>query len=217
MNKTTLHKARLIIPGILILLLIIPFFPNRNELLKNFVEAKLYIISFPFLIAVILGVFYYAFKMRDYFFRKPIEEIQNNIKSELLKPFINDRIISSKTEKLKEGRTLIQIFYGFVDNNKSLTQKAKEVYLNGLILSTLCDICAVCFLGTLLYVIIFIITLLIEFLIYSLVCITVLLITKFLLIKKIKNRHIELGNDQIEFIHTNLKKELLDKLKRTLH
>lgn len=211
-----LKMLRILIPGLMILLLIILLPKDRFGAFKLITSTKLEPWTFPFLLALILGGLYYVLGIRGWFIKESLAEIHSNIKDKLLEPFRNNSLIANKMDKLKRNRTMLHIFYSFIDTNPSLQEKAKNVYLNGLFWTSIVDAVALSLFGGIFYFVIFLSTFAIYYLTVGLILIGVHFLAKFMLLPKITKKHKQLGDEQIEFIHVSLKEELEEKIKKVV-
>jgi hypothetical protein len=208
MSKTTLKTLRLLIPGLLFVIGgVIPIFFGPASVTTTLARnEKVLVCLLPF----VLGALYHILNLRRYFFAPAIGDINDQLIRTLLEPFSNHPIVGPAFTKLKGGRKMMNIFYNIVDNDKSLTERAKHVYLNGLLLSSLADVRAITFL-------------LLPFYFGSLVfskqpvfwwyiggAIVVHMICA-PLIRMVTNTHIELGGQQTDFI-LQIKKAELERL-----
>jgi hypothetical protein len=218
MEQETLHKLRMIMPGLILLIVLFFLFQpdvDATKLLNQSVseDSVLYIVA---AIAVIgMGVTYYLLNLRKYAMKNPLEKIRENIERELLRPFLNNEKISGGSSELKKDRKLMNIFYGFVDNDKSLEKRSKEVYLNGLILSTTADIRIISLFAAVLYLIVWRNTQTTQYLFFTEISVAVLIST-FIIMPLVTKKHIELSNLQLELIVTKYKKELQNELVKAL-
>jgi len=139
-------------------------------------------------------------------------KIDENIKDKLLSPFSEDSEIKNSISKLREGDKLTNVFYYFIDNDKSLGERAKEVYFNGLIWSSLADFIVISPLAIIVYLIAFFITNNMQYMIFIAVCVGMCLLSIFLLMPLLVKKHINLSNYQLTYIIEKSKKELHDQL-----
>ena len=144
MNKTALKTLRLLVPGLLLVVGgVIPILFGTSSLAPTLAQnEKLLVCLLPF----VLGAIYHILNLRRYFFAPAIEDINQRLIRTLLEPFANHPVIGPAFPRLKSGRKILNIFYNIVDNDKSLSERAKHVYLNGLLLSSLADVRAISFL-----------------------------------------------------------------------
>ena len=211
MEKDTLKRLRLIIPGIIIFLLIIPgLTDNVNQLmdcvlLKNFkISDLLYSLIF-----IIFGALYYILNLRWLVWQYFVRLVQDNIKDTILKA-CEIEMTSVNWYKLKSDRGLMNIFYEFVDTNASLLDKAKDVRFNGLIWSSCVDMTILFWLAGIIYTLFFFFTkdhyifiALVSFWISSLSVIFSFVLTK---------RHISLSNKQLDMIIQQYSSQINDKI-----
>ena len=144
MTKTVLKSLRILVPGLLLVVGgVIPIFFGPTSLATSLSQnEKLLTCLLPFA----LGAVYHILNLRRYFFAPAIEDINDQLIRNLLQPYSNHSTIGPAFATLKKGRTMMNIFYNIVDNDKSLSERAKHVYLNGLLLSSLADVRAITFL-----------------------------------------------------------------------
>lgn len=198
----------------MILLLILLYPQDAYEKFKAVAISKLEPGTLPYILALILGALYYVFGIRDFFIKDSLEDIHANIKDKLLEPFRGDTELSSKLDKLKKGRTMLHIFYDLIDNNPSLTEKAKCVYMNGLIWTSIVDSIAISLSGIFLYLISFLATFNFYYFSICLILTFIYLFSKLVLLPRITQRHKNLADDQIEFIHLHLEDLLIQKVRQ---
>jgi hypothetical protein len=105
----------------------------------------------------------------------------------------------------------MHIFYHFVDNDRSLSEKANRVRFNGLIWTSTVDLTIIAAFGSL----IFWVKLIIERTSYDLwmaVILLVLSLFSFGLIQLTTKRHISLSNEQLDIICDLYRPELKEKM-----
>jgi hypothetical protein len=208
MSKTALHNLRLIIPGIFLFIILITILQKN----KGFIDIELSTDSLLYIVVVFgFGVIYYTTKLRYRVMKKALIEIDENIKDKLLLPYSNDSKIQKSVSKLRVGKQLLNVFYSLVDNEESLKVRAEEVYLNGLIWSTLADLLVICPAGILIYLVTYIITKENRLLMLACICLLVFIIAKILYPHIIKN-HLSLSDYQLSYIAQQKKDELHKKL-----
>lgn len=142
LEKERLKLLRLLIPGFIILLFIIPGFTDNTEELKQ-ICAVFYGFTFTHLFilipVIILGFLYYTLNIRWFVWKHYNKQIQDNIIDTLLIN-TNLKLNAKQWYELRNSRKLIIIFYNLVDNDESLKEKAKSVRLNGLLWTSCFDI-----------------------------------------------------------------------------
>jgi hypothetical protein len=143
MDLKTLQRLRIIVPGTMILFLVAPLLEERltwSTLVETFTLADNLKRMFA---AVVCGAIYYVTDLRSYALRDAYRQIRENVKRRLLEPCLGDPVVAAAADRLREGRILMDsVFYHFVDSNRTLTEKAKRVYFNGLIWSSTADVIA---------------------------------------------------------------------------
>ena len=214
MSKEWLKRLRIIIPGIIILILLNPFFVEDLGF-KRFFDSFNLMQGFIFIvISSIFGSIYYILNLRKFTIAKPIEEINNNIKNKLI-GFCEHCKISSDNCTLKKDKTLMHIFYNLIDNDPSLTQKSKSVMLNGLVLSTVADIIIITIGFTPTYLFAFAFTNKIHFVLAAGITLVITILTWLVFLPKATNSHLSLSNDQLDFIKVHYAEKVRNKLKES--
>lgn len=211
MSLEKLKLFRIIIPGILILLIGLPLFQDGLEPQKLVSSLTPYEGIVYTLVVSVLGGIYHLLGIRSLFWECSMQRIQANIKGQLLIAFTDNERIAASSENLRRGKTLINVFYSFIDSDPSLKERAKLVYLNGLFLSTLADIGAISTVSLAVYLGSYFLFGKPHYIVVV-AGLFVLLIASRFFIKRMTNRHIELGNNQIEYILVNHRGSLQNKL-----
>ena len=212
MNKETMKILRIIVPGIIILIIIYALRYDHSIMIKQIQSINIIKGTWQFILAVIFGAIYYCLHLRNIFFIKPIQEIVNNIKDKLLSPFQNNNLIQNHIIELKSNRTLLHIFYNFIDNDQSLKEKAKNVYYNGLFLSSSADVAILSLLSSPIAIILFLVNKTIYHLYLSIIFTIIFFISRFVILPILKKTHIDLSNEQLEYIDVHFKEELQEKI-----
>lgn len=216
-----MNPLRIIIPGF-ILLILICFLPELEQL-KTLIESHSSLGVFadiitPGITAIFLGAIYNILDIRGRFFwKKPLKKVQDNLKTGLLSPFKEDPMIKPNIPKLMEKRKIMHIFYHFIDNDKTLSEKAKSVYLNGLIWTSVIDVAAISLLGLIYCAILMIIIGPKDHGVLAGILLFTYLIFQYLLHPLVVRDHIKLGDIQVEYIlyqyKDQLKKQIIEKIK----
>jgi hypothetical protein len=138
MTKTMLKAIRLLSPGVIILLCLLPF--TKPEATKQITEALsgdvcAYIVI---IVVIFLGAVYYSFDFRGFLWRPIVTMCHENVRDTIIIKHYSDPIVKSKIH-LITNEVVIRIFYNIVDNDPSLTDQAHDVRHNGAILSTMID------------------------------------------------------------------------------
>ncbi len=214
MEQETLKKLRLIIPGIITVLISLYFISIITE--KEFKQVDFSEYSIPFLIALVIGVFYYLTDVRHLITNYSHKKIDLNIKNHIIKLYTHD-LTNEQRQFLYQKNRLKNIFYNIVDNDESLSKKSKNVYFNGLIWTTTADY----FIISLIFSIVFFLSILIytdvkqELLIGGFLLIVSGFISFGLHILAFF-KHISLSNEQIEYIETHHVNDVNDRIHQIL-
>ena len=139
MEKSHLKIARIIIPGVMAVICFVPLTLDRLSV-TGFTDRLTVFQGIVYLVVVMpLGGLYYISRIRLHFLRPSLSRIQSNIKDRLLNLAGQDVLVKKHAVALRNGDAVMHVFYGVVDHDSSLSEKAKSIYLNGLIWSTTAD------------------------------------------------------------------------------
>jgi hypothetical protein len=156
MSKETLKTLRILVPGVILLLFFLPLYTGSLDPLK-IVSSLGELKDLLYLVVILpLGALYYVLDLRGPFLRPSLEKIHQNLHEKLLSPFADDLGISTSAAHLRTDRRLLDIFYFFIDNDESLKERSKNIYLNGLVWSSIADLMATTSLAMPIYAITFI-------------------------------------------------------------
>lgn len=214
MDIGTLQKWRLVVPGTMFLLLVAPL--SQEQFGWQAFTNSLTIVDtlFRSVAAIVCGALYYISDFRTYVLRGSYYEIRENIKNRLLEPCLVDPQIAGAEKYLREGRPLIDtVFYHFVDHDDSLKQKAKRVYFNGLIWSSVADFIAVSTIGVLLYwsAVIFY-TPRLHFIVIAAALALLQVPAEQWALSRLTRKHIALQNEQLDYIRDVHRARLCDRI-----
>jgi len=214
MGMTALKIWRLIIPGILILILLLFVIQESfTDLTKTFTSFQSNDIAYTILV-IAVGVFYYILNIRKLLWNPYLNRVQINIKNTLLSAY-KKPLNKQQKAYLIEGRKLMIIFYHFIDNDKSLLEKAKRVRFNGLIWTSMIDLTIISSCGSLIFWVKLIIERHFYYLAMALILI-ILALVSFGLIQLTTRHHLSLSNEQLEIICQSYKTQLEDKINELL-
>jgi hypothetical protein len=203
-----LKFLRLLIPGVLFFLILPPLFQERIDLtsyLERFSSIKVVSDSMA---AILFGALYEILDLRRFAWRRSLRNVNNNIKDRLLAACSEDSTISAAAGWLRKGRTLMNVFYRLVDKDATLREKAKRVYFNGLLWSSVVDVATVGAFGAFVYSIAFRLTDRLDQLIIAVTLGVASVVAYFLLLPQVTDRHLDLSNDQLEIIEQHMRADL---------
>lgn len=212
MEKTTLKVLRLLLPGVFLWLIVfsILLIEMDSKVIVDFHRDFYFIWILPAI--YLFGSIIYSFEVRHEYHTKFLDQTDENIKTKFLEMFKSESHIQDQSDFLKEGHKMVQVFYSLVDNDKSLTIKSKDIFLNGLFWSFSVNAAIFSALGF--YVYLFALYFYSNSIYASLVVVSTFTfyISKYIFMPLVTYRHIQRSNDQIEFISVNLKNDLQKKL-----
>ncbi len=200
MDKENAEKLRVVIPGILILLAALPLLQSDLAIAGLFDALKPYEgLAYDIFIVGIPGALYYIFGPRAIFLRGPMAQIQANIKQQLVRPFAADPQIAPFEQRLMQGERLMSVFYNLIDNDESLKARAKSLYLNGLFLTSAADLIVISAVSVVVYFIAYAFRGDTRFFVVALISIGVFFVAQ-LSLNRLTAKHINLSNNQLEYI-----------------
>jgi len=215
MNFAALKFIRYVVPGILLYVLLYSIcwvtiwcslpLPNRWEELGKLTAAA------------VLAFVYNAVDLRERMNSFYFDAVNSNLITRLTSPFAGDPSVP----KPLTWRNVRPIFYRIIDSDPSLKHQAQRAFFNGALWTSAADLRAISLIGVLL----FSATLLIGNLIgraefdfglgvFAILMCLVLAGVSFGLSKLITKRHIEIGNEQVDFILAHHRQVLHDHLAR---
>ena len=213
MDTGTLKKLRAAVPGTLILLGLVPLYTYFTGTPLSEISPTGWLITGAMaVVAYAVGMLYNVYCVRALFNRRSHERITENIKRRLLTMGRTSPTNDEKREELMAGTALMNTFYSLIDSTDSLKEKGKLVRENGLVWSSVADVVV---LGSLVASFYFPVWLFISyapFLYWAVLSVILALISGFLLHPKVEHRHIELSNEQLDFIESQLKDEVVKKV-----
>jgi hypothetical protein len=125
---------------------------------------------------------------------------------------VNQEPIAGAADYLREDRRLLDVFYHFTDNKESLKERAKGVYLNGLLWSTMADAMAAALFLAFTSIVVYLLFWRDYYLVAAIVALALYALAAWALMPLVVRRHIELGNEQINFMRTLYESELRSQL-----
>ncbi|MCL6272239.1 hypothetical protein M3P05_20160 [Sansalvadorimonas sp. 2012CJ34-2] len=214
MELITLKRFRKIVPGVTFILFAIPLY---IYITGNFLELdetlKMITGTGATVIAYIIGSVFSSLKFRGLINNEGHTRITNNIRSRLVDEGLTTQEEEETIKKLKSSKKLMNIFYNFIDNDPSLKEKSKLVRDNGLMWTSTADVALIGYLFSAIY---FSLYFFLEYApilyISGTIIIIITLLSHMLIHPRTVKEHIRLGNDQIDFITTNHKKELQKRI-----
>jgi hypothetical protein len=212
MEKSFLISLRLLIPGILVIVFSIPLFQKTLslELITNNIELykKAGIVA-------VLGCIYYIFGIQKLAFSKPLKRINDNIKNKLIQ-ISGLKVDKCQADLLTSDESLMHVFYHFIDNDKSLTEKAKSVRLNGLIWRSLADVKILSILFSVIYMVHNWIFYTLQSMIAGVICIIIFTLVNYIFLPLTTKKHLSLSNEQIDFMAIYYGDDIKSKIKNEI-
>ncbi|MBA7664365.1 hypothetical protein ES703_72423 [subsurface metagenome] len=213
MELSTLKTYRKIVPGATFISFLIPAYLFFTDQVFEIDEAKFVFGGFGLVLAIIIGTCFSSLKIRSLRNKKTHTEIITNIKNKLIKNGLTRTVDAEEKKKVIEGRQLMNVFYYFIDNDESLKEKSKLVRDNGLFWTSTADVAILGCFFTWLYFLLILFFGAEPLLVFAGLSIGFIGLLSGAILHPLSVRnHIVLGNEQLEFIFTNYKKELQDKI-----
>lgn len=210
MTRTTLKFIRLFVPGLILVLEFLPLLKFAGQSYK--INEGWLSYSFLTLIAIGIGAIYHINNVRYFVTNASHKRIDLNIMNSLLRLYTKRTLTQEQHNYLRDKKRLKSIFYFFIDNDKSLTAKSENVYFNGALWTSTADAFIISTFTSIVYIIAG--TLILNQkevwlwgILFGGIAIVAILLHVLTIFK-----HINIGNDQLEFIETNKLKELETKI-----
>jgi hypothetical protein len=195
----------MIIPGLMILIALIAVKESDwKSLSKEIAGIEISQESFQFyVVPLIFGAIYYLSNLRNVFFKKPIQRVVDNIYTRLLKPFEDHSELRSSVDGLNKGPAVKQIFYRLIDSEPDLKEKANNVRMNGLVLSSFADAAVICLIFFPIYLGFYIVESVHYYLVLSIIVGIFFLLARFVLLPRATTKQLRYSNEQIDSILSN--------------
>lgn len=201
---------RALVPGALVLLASTPFLPSFQTRIWQQLSSVKEIGDF--VPAVVLGAAYNILGLRRYVQRPTAARIGRNINDRLLAACAANAEIAGAANSLIARGALSAVFYELVDNDKTLSEKAKRVRFNGLLWSSVADVITIGTLSVVGYCIAALVTGLAVFVAAMFLASAVVILSVSLFMPLVVRRHLALSNEQLDFITLRLRGELCRRL-----
>jgi hypothetical protein len=212
MERKTLKFLRLLIPG---LILIFEFLPMLNEIKVSYkIGEGWFAYSFLIIPALVIGVIYHMYDVRFTVTNISHRKIDLNIIDSLLRIY-NKKITQEEHDCLKNKR-LKHIFYNIIDKDPSLSAKSQLVYFNGLMWTSTADLFILSIFSSVIYFSFGYWIIDSNFLLHTGLIFAGLAAFSFCLHILSINKHYKLSNDQIEYIETHYRVELVEKIDKVI-
>jgi hypothetical protein len=206
MDIGTLKKLRAVVPGTLLMAGAVPLYTFwTGKTLSSIQGADLVSAGVATVVAYALGAIYNLWCLRAVFNGRSHARIGANIKRRLLVIGRTQPLTDARREELLSGKELMDVFYALVDSQESLKVRAKMVYENGLLWSSVADCVVLGIMFAALYFPLWLILGYRPFLDGAIVATAVALLAAFVLHPRAEKRHIRLSDDQLDFIATQMK------------
>jgi hypothetical protein len=213
MDTGTLKKLRSVVPGTLIILGLVPLYTYwTGTPLSELKKGDWLIAGIVSVAAYAVGMLYNVYCVRALFNRKSHARITENIKQRLLAIGCTTPLTEERRQALLTKSGLMDTFYALVDSKESLKEKAKLVRDNGLLWSSIADITVLGILFACLYLPLWCFTRHSTFLYWGTTSTVLALLCGLVFHPRAEARHIQLSNEQLNFIETQMKDEVKEKV-----
>lgn len=166
---------------------------------------------------VVVGALYNIFKLRDRNIAPSMARISDNIIDRLVGMGEGEPDLKERVADLRSSRKVVSVvFYGLVDSNPTLTVKSQNIFMNGLFLSTTADFCSWAQILTIVYLVAALLTLTWWFGLLAFALAISYLVAHRWVLPRVEERHIELGNEQLDYIEANMRADACDRLRGLL-
>jgi hypothetical protein len=205
MEQTTLKYLRVLIPGLIILIGLLPI---KNQLVGFGVNLDGLDYNYTLLFAITLGAIYYQLNIQRLITSHSHYLINKNIYDGLLKTYSKNIDDNIRKDILKKG-SYMRVFYRIIDNDESLKQKANLVRFNGIFWTSSADIFIISLIYSCLYH--FNVLTTTNNIALSKALVIIMWSALFLHIISVR-KHIKLGNEQLKVIDQLYKNDVEMKI-----
>lgn len=211
--KNKLALVRFLVPGCLLYVLLVAVCAATNwcslALPTNWEELS------KLTLAVALAFLYNSVRLRERMNESFFKAVNQNLVDKLTAPFAANPMVPRPLQ----WRHVRPVFYSIIDGDPSLTHQASRAYFNGALWTSAADLRVISLIGILVFVGVLFLGNLFPGLTFPygkvvgaiLVCIFLAGIS-FPISAAITRRHIEIGNEQVEFILAKYRENLRQQL-----
>jgi len=212
MNKPMLKTVRILAPGMITLICLLPFQTLRDiKKVSEAMSGNVFLLLIT-IAAVVIGAVYYALGLRNILWKRFVTRCHDNIWPKMIGPHYTNPQVKSIIDRIDDKRVM-RIFYHVIDNDKSLSDQANDVRMNGAILSTLVDTILLLILFAVVYAVAALLTG--ERLFWILLmCAVVAQPVLWILASRVKAKHIALEDEQLAVIDQRYKADVLNELRK---
>jgi len=208
MEPTTLQYLRYTTPGVIFILFWTIFLAVPRGTFGGFdLSFETLQSSIPVLIT---GLFYYVFPLRSWANKRFYNRVNENLRSKLV-----DIAGVEDNEKKLSWKRVKNSFYDLIDNDATLTTRSQRVMFNGFIWTTIADVRVFSLIFFILSAILWFSD--IERSHYLLILFFLVGLISLPLSEFVTQKHIRLGDDQIEFIRGKYQTKVTAELRQLLN
>jgi hypothetical protein len=209
MEQKTLKYLRVLIPGLLILIGLLPI---KSQIIILGISFNGLDYNYIILLAITIGAIYYQLNIQRIITRPSHYLITKNIYDSLLKIY-SQNIDPIEKKNIWKNKIYMDVFYHIIDNDESLKRRSNLVYFNGIFWTSSADIFLISLIYWILYKFNFITSPNYGELTKALVIISFL--SLFLHVISVV-KHIKLSNNQLKYIERYRKSEVDKKFNELL-
>jgi hypothetical protein len=217
MSKETQHTMRIVVPGMLIVLLLAILKNPHLDVMKVAIDLDASDLAVGSAVIAAFGAIYYVFDFRSRGLDPFWAEIDTAIKARLLSILpAGDTVTNEERNQLMKDQTLLNAFFGVVDNDETLKVRGESVRLNGVIVTSIGDAALVSIVGSILQMVLYFETsegIRLNWA-FGLACF--FFVCQYLLLPLAIKKHKKLSDAQLTYIDAHLREEVCKKLRESL-
>lgn len=213
MEQTTLKFLRIIVPGLAIILASFPFLFSTETIRIGLVAYQSIFLAFLLQLEILFGVFYHIIDFRSKHWKIDLAIIHEHIKQKIIEGVRKEAGFDSAKASSMESKKYLNVHYEIIDSIPSMKYKKQQVFLNGAIFTSLIDIRVISLPAALFYLVM-----------AAIFSSEVYYITFFVLILfaivvwplrlMVRNRHLKLIDEQIDFYIQNSRSKVFEVLEK---
>jgi hypothetical protein len=210
MERSALHWRRLVVPGAMLTLLGLTVWYPSTGLVQALAEVDLGGLSGAGLIGLAGGALYTIVNARERLSGFSWDSIRANIEDRLIAIFETSQALSpAQVGYLKDKRRLLDLFYRLLDNDESLRSRQNGVRFNGLLVTSAVDLSVVALFGWGAHFVMALARRSLAHMIWTTACFLVWVLSQAVLVPLTLARHLELSNEQLDYIATHYRRDVL--------
>ena len=210
MTRDQLGYVRLLSPGLCFVLLVWTLLAPAGFTLASL--SKVWPILLLF--AAGFGVVYLALDLRGELVKSIMRPVDDNIVGRLLASLRPGDLSEEAMTRLRQGRSVMNVFYQQIDNDKSIQIRRNRVFDNGAYISTTADVAIFSIAGFVAQMTFALVDNPVRHICLAIVSLGLGWFCRQVLLAKLGARHLQLSNEQLDFIAAHKSGQVREAIQR---